>query len=76
MRGFLNSTLVRNAVVPGIFERPFKDGVHYVAALDPAFRRDAFGFTILHNDTEGVVVDVARRWKALPGQALKGVFLL
>ena len=39
-------------------ERPF-----YVAAIDPAFRTDAFAFTILHNEPgKGIVVDKVRRW--------------
>jgi hypothetical protein len=37
----------------------------YVAAMDPAFKRDAFAFGIFHHDPElGVVQDVKRRWKA------------
>lgn len=74
--GFLNGPLVRAAIDTGIYERAPKPGVHYLAALDPAFRRDAFGFTILHQDTDGVHVDVVRRWKALPGTALNPAFVL
>lgn len=77
--GFLNSALLRSAVTENVFERePFPQAKQanapipmYVAALDPAFRRDAFGFTIVHKDENGnVAVDVVRRWKAIPGQVL------
>lgn len=77
--GYFNSTLLRAAVSQGVILRePLpREGVKddptpiYVAAIDPAFRRDAFGFTICHNaGTGGVVVDVAKRWKATPGKVL------
>jgi hypothetical protein len=68
--GFLNGTLVHTAIDKGVFERAPKAGVTYMASLDPAFRRDAFGFTIVHQDADGLQVDVVRRWKAPPGQAL------
>lgn len=38
----------------------------YIAAIDPAFKKDAFGFAIAHFDHKlGVVHDVKRRWKAV-----------
>jgi hypothetical protein len=41
-------------------------GLMYVAAIDPAFKKDAFGFAITHFDSKlGVVHDVKRRWKAI-----------
>lgn len=36
----------------------------YVAAMDPAFRRDSFAFCIVHRDPDkGIVLDAVRRWK-------------
>lgn len=83
--GFFNTGLVRGAVTPDIFERePLPRATHpndpvpmYVAALDPAFKRDAFGFVIVHKDGDGnVVVDVARRWKAVAGEVLNPTTIL
>ncbi len=68
--GFLNTALLKEAVDHDskgdpIVERPPEPGHFYVAALDPAFRRDAFGFTICHADEKrGIVQDVIRRWKS------------
>lgn len=46
-------------------DRPPKPGVMYVAAMDPAFRRDAFAFKLFHwEPNRGVVEDVTRRWQA------------
>jgi hypothetical protein len=78
LSGFLNAKLIRDAIDDGIYEReplPRKDHPTdptpiYIAALDPAFRRDAFGFCIAHNTGDGVVVDVVRRWKAPHGTVL------
>jgi len=61
--GFLSSTLLTAATSKGIHERQPEDRQIYVAAMDPAFRRDAFGFTIVHATKDGVVQDVARRWQ-------------
>jgi hypothetical protein len=76
--GFLNAQKIKEAVSIGVFERPAirKDTQgateipHYVAAMDPAFRRDAFAFCIAHNSDKGVVVDYTYRWKAPMGQVL------
>ena len=66
--GFLSPTLLNEAVDRQITERPPESGFHYVAAMDPAFRRDAFGFSIFHVDPKrGMVQDVVRRWKAEGG---------
>jgi len=48
--GFLPPQLVGEAVESGLQERPFSQGHYYIGALDPAFRRDAFAVTIMHND--------------------------
>lgn len=61
--GFLNSDLVKKAVTAGVYERPPDDNFLYVAALDPAFRHDAFAFTIFHATPDGrIVQDVVRQW--------------
>lgn len=37
----------------------------YIAAMDPAFKKDAFAFGVFHHEPgKGVVQDVKRRWKA------------
>ena len=75
--GFLSPSLLKEAVENNVIEReplprvdhPEDESPLYVAALDPAFRNDAFGFTILHRNKEGKVVqDVIRRWKRNPGE--------
>jgi hypothetical protein len=69
--GFLNAAQLAEAVDKGKGERAPQPGHYYVAALDPAFRKDAFGFTIVHHDkSKGIIVDVIRRWKAIPGSVL------
>ena len=69
--GFLSPTLINEAVDRGVIERPPTSAYHYVAAMDPAFRRDAFGFTIFHADpARGMVQDLVRRWKAEEGVPL------
>jgi hypothetical protein len=73
---FLNVALLHEAIDEGVYERAPAPGPVYVAAMDPAFRGDGFGFTIVHNTHDGVVVDVARRWKALPGEALNPALIL
>lgn len=63
--GFLDASLLEKAVDRGVRERSPASGVTYVAAVDPAFRQDAFGFAIGHADAKrGVVIDVVRRWTA------------
>ena len=69
--GFLSSALLKEAVDAGVEERPYKADYIYVAAIDPAFRHDAFGFAIFHMDEHGMVVqDVLRRYVAPHGKAL------
>lgn len=63
--GFLDSSLLQKSVDRGVRERPATTAVTYVAAMDPAFRQDAFAFGIGHADARrGVVVDLVRRWTA------------
>jgi hypothetical protein len=75
--GFLSMPLLMAAVDGGISERrPFNaalDGPReqpfYLAAMDPAFRRDRFAFTIVHHDPErGIVQDLLRVWTPGAGE--------
>jgi hypothetical protein len=61
--GFLPTALIERATDRGILERAPEPRPAYVCAIDPAFKRDAFGLTIVHRDDKGVlVVDAVRRW--------------
>lgn len=63
LSGFLSSALIEKARAVGITSRPADKKFFYVAAIDPAFRRDAFGFTIVHVDPKiGIVQDYTARW--------------
>ncbi len=49
----------------------------YVAAMDPAFRRDSFGFCIGHKDVQGnIVLDVLKKWTPTKGQKLNPTAIL
>lgn len=44
----------------------------YVAAIDPAFRKDSFAFTILHHDPKmGIVQDYLEYWEPSEAEKLK-----
>jgi hypothetical protein len=60
--GFIPSVLVQEAVDLGILERPYVFGTNYFCAIDPAFKRDSFGFTIVHNENGKIIQDVVRRF--------------
>jgi hypothetical protein len=63
LSGFLNADLIENARARGITQRPPESRNFYIAAIDPAFRQDAFGFTIVHADADGKIVqDYVDRW--------------
>ena len=63
LSGFLSSALIEKARSVGVTYRPPDKKFFYVAAIDPAFRQDAFGFTVVHCDpVSGVVQDYVRRW--------------
>lgn len=69
--GFLSTSLLKEAISKDVIERPYNPAYIYVAALDPAFRHDAFAFTIFHMDETGrVVQDVVRRFLPPPGGTL------
>lgn len=68
LSGFLNATLIEKARAHGVIERKPLDRNFYVAAIDPAFRQDAFGFTIVHAEVDkGIVQDYSQRWMAVDG---------
>lgn len=69
--GFLSSALIERAKSPGVTKRSPEPRFHYIAAIDPAFRRDAFAFTIVHADQDkGIVQDFAARWQDPSGVPL------
>lgn len=71
LSGFLNSSLVEKAKDPGVMVRKPEKQFHYIAAMDPAFRRDAFGFTVVHCDPKlGIVQDYVQRWHDPSGTPL------
>lgn len=71
LSGFLSSNMVEKARDVGVVSRKPDKKFFYVAAMDPAFRRDAFGFTIVHCDpAKGIVQDVVRRWHDASGTPL------
>ena len=71
LSGFLSSALIERARAVGVTSRPADKKFFYVAAIDPAFRHDAFGFTIAHCDpAKGIVQDVVRRWHDPTGHPL------
>lgn len=61
--GFLNTDLLRDSVAAGVRVRPPEGGQFYVATLDPAFRRDAFAFTIGHMEGGAFVQDYINAWR-------------
>lgn len=67
LSGFLPSALLERARDVGVVGRPPESRNFYIAAIDPAFRQDAFGFTIVHADAKlGIVQDYQKRWEADP----------
>jgi hypothetical protein len=68
--GFIPSILVNDAVDHGIYQRPYDPRYTYYAAMDPAFKRDAFGFAICHNQKGTIVVDAVQRMVPANGETL------
>ncbi len=69
LESFLPGAWVDQAVVPGRYELPPRDGIKYVAAVDPSGGgADAFTLAICHAEGRGadarVVQDVMRGWQA------------
>lgn len=70
--GWLNKDNIAKAIDLGVYSRAPERGVQYMAAIDPAFRKDSFAFTIGHHDMKrGVVQDFIRYWTPEPGRPLK-----
>jgi hypothetical protein len=71
--GWLSAEKVEKAIQIGRFSIPArKEGITYIAAIDPAFRKDSFALTILHHDIKrGIVQDFIRYWEPQPGAPLK-----
>ncbi len=75
--GFLSGPALEACVDRGVVERPPEPTHVYVAALDPAFRQDAFACAIAHvEEWRGVVIDAVRQFKPLPGLALDPAVVL
>ena len=75
--GFLSPSLLKDAVEAGVVERPPDTLSHYVAAMDPAFKRDAFGFAICHATTSNeIVFDLMRRYVGTVDQPLNPLDIL
>jgi len=71
LSSFLSSTLIEKARAAGVSSRDPDKKFFYIAAIDPAFRHDAFGFTIVHSDPDiGIVQDYVRRWHDPSGTPL------
>lgn len=71
LSGFLSADLIEKARATGVMSRPADKKFFYIAAIDPAFRHDAFGFTIVHCEPDrGVVQDYVRRWHNSDGTPL------
>ena len=67
LESFLPVAWIEQAVVPGRHELPARDGVRYVAAVDPSGGgADAFALAIVHAESQGaerrVVQDVMKSW--------------
>ena len=62
--GFLDADLVRASIAKGVRSRKPVPGCVYVAAMDPAFKRDSFAFSVGHiAHNRKMVFDVIKRWK-------------
>jgi hypothetical protein len=70
--GWLSPDKVDASIDAGIQERKRLPRVEYVAAMDPAFRKDSFAFTIVHHDRQkGIVQDYVEYWTPSKAEALK-----
>jgi hypothetical protein len=67
--GFISTELLKQCIDHGVIERAPAPRNFYVAAIDPAFRRDAFALVIAHANEHGeVIIDLIRRWTPQHGQ--------
>ena len=62
---FLMAEQIEQCVVPGRTENPPDEKIHYIAAVDAAFKGDRFTMAIVHQDRERdmIVVDCLRGWQ-------------
>lgn len=74
--GFIPTILVEKATDYGVAVRPPQPGLTYVAAIDPAFRRDAFALTIVHNQEGTVFHDYSQRWIGTQAEPLSPALIL
>lgn len=68
--GFFPPALVEQAIEGGVAEHAPVPGRRYLAAMDPAFKRDAFALTIVWNEGNQVRQAAIRRWVAKADQPL------
>lgn len=74
--GFIPPILVNEAIDRGIYAREYNPRYTYYAAMDPAFKRDAFGFCVLHNESGTIMVDRVVRMLPPPGTPLSPAAVL
>lgn len=74
--GFIPSVLVNQAVDVGVYQRPYNPKFTYYASMDPAFKRDAFGFAVVHNEKGTIVVDRVERMIPPVGESLNPAAVL
>jgi hypothetical protein len=69
--GYLPAALVRRAITPDVTKRAPVRGAYYIAAIDPAFRNDAFPLCIGHMGADGQFVqDLLTSWRGTPDAPL------
>lgn len=74
--GFLAPDALQAAVKRGVRSRPPQKNVRYAAAIDAAFKRDAFTFCIGHMEDGAFVQDVLTGWRGAPGVPLSPTQML
>ncbi|RLB33917.1 MAG: hypothetical protein DRH11_07635 [Deltaproteobacteria bacterium] len=72
---FIPSDAVDNCVVTGRYGLPYQKKWHYTAALDAAFKGDAFTFALCHSEDNKIVFDRLESWRGTKDKPvqLKGV---
>ena len=75
--GYLSPALVKRAIDIGITKRDPQPGIYYVAAIDPAFKHDAFPLCIGHLGHQGEFIqDVLVSWRGSHDQPLDPSLIL
>jgi hypothetical protein len=68
---FLTWASIERAIDRKLESRHKIDGVDYIVAIDPAFRRDSFAITVVHHEKErGIVQDFVFGMTPEPGERL------